>query len=412
MLFYSLLPRLAVILTAVDGSGSDPCTAAVPAAPFIRSVAPLEADSWTKWLNFDLGQNETWRFGLLLLVILATLIIGRIVRFVLSQSARKLAQKEQTKLLGLFLRSLAGPSAMAIFAGGTYMARLCLKFAVPPRDEGFSVQIFVLWGRVCQAIIALGVAYLLYRMVDIIEHYLKLWTSKTRSNLDDMLVPVIRKSLRIFIVVLAGLFIADNILGMDIGTFLAAAGVGGLAFALAAKDTLANFFGSITIFADRPFQVGERIKVGGFDGPVEEVGFRSTRIRTLDGHVVSVPNSKIANEMVENIGKRPFIKRVANIGITYDTPIEKVEKAVQTIKDVLARTEEVNRDPELVPRVYFTEFKDFYLNILMIYWVTPPNYWDFQAVNQQVNLAIMRAFEAEGIKFAFPTQTLYVKKDD
>jgi len=400
MLFYSLLPRLAAILTAADGSGSDPC-----------SAGSSGADSWTTWLKFDLGQNETWRFGLLLLVILATLIIGRIVRFVLNQSARKLAQKEQTKLLGLFLRSLAGPSAMAIFAGGTYMARLCLKFAVPPRDEGFSVQIFELWGRVCHAIVALAVAYLLYRMVDIIEHYLKLWTSKTQSNLDDMLVPVIRKSLRIFIVVLAALFIADNILGMDIGTFLAAAGVGGLAFALAAKDTLANFFGSVTIFADRPFQVGERIKVGGFDGPVEEVGFRSTRIRTLDGHLVSVPNSKIANDMVENIGRRPFIKRVTNIGITYDTPTEKVEKAVQIIKDILAGTEEVNRAPDMVPRVYFTEFKDFYLNILMIYWVTPPNYWDFQAVNQRVNLAIMRAFEAEGIEFAFPTQTLYVKKD-
>jgi len=401
MVYYSLLSGLGMLLTAADGSGSDPC-----------SVGSSGADSLAKWLNIDFGQNETWRFGLLLLVILATMIIGRIVRFILNQSARKLAQKEQTKLLGLFLRSLAGPSAMAIFAGGIYLSRLCLKFAVPPRDEGFSVQVFVLWGRVCQAIVALGVAYLLYRMVDIIEHYLKRWTSKTRSNLDDMLVPVIRKSLRIFIVVLAGLFVADNILGMDIGTFLAAAGVGGLAFALAAKDTLANFFGSVTIFADRPFQVGERIKVGGFDGPVEEVGFRSTRIRTLDGHLVSVPNSKIANDMVENIGRRPFIKRVANIGITYDTPTEKVEKAVQIIKDVLARTEEVNRAPELVPRVYFTEFKDFYLNILVIYWVTPPNYWDFQVVNQQVNLAIMRAFEAEGIEFAFPTQTLYVKKDD
>jgi len=129
MLFYSLLPRLAVWHLSVfqrgvsaqsltDGSGSDPC-----------SVGSSGADSWTTWLNFDLGQNETWRFGLLLLVILATLIIGRIVRFVLNQSARKLAQKEQTKLLGLFLRSLAGPSAMAIFAGGTYIARLCLKFA-------------------------------------------------------------------------------------------------------------------------------------------------------------------------------------------------------------------------------------------------------------------------------------------
>ena len=258
----------------------------------------------------------------------------------------------------------------------------------------------------------MAVIYLLFRLVDIIEHYLSAWAARTQTGLDDMLVPIIRKSLRIFIVVIGALFVADNILGYQIGTLLAAAGIGGLAVALAAQETIANFFGSVNIFADRPFQVGERIRVGGFDGPVESVGFRSTRIRTLDGHQVSAPNSKIANEMLENIGRRPFIKRLANISITYDTPPDKIERAVQIIKDILAATEEVNTDPELIPRVYFNEFADFYLNILVIYWVKPPDYWLFQQVNQKVNLAIMRAFESEKIEFAFPTQTLYLKKDN
>jgi len=247
--------------------------------------------------------------------------------------------------------------------------------------------------------------------VDIIEFYMKRLTSRTDTKLDDMLVPVIRKTLRIFITAISALFIADNILDMQLGTVLAAAGVGGLAVALAAQETIANFFGSINIFADRPFQVGDRIRLGGFDGPVEEVGFRSTRIRTLDGHLVTAPNSKVVNEMVENISKRPFIKRLANIGITYDTPPDKVEKALQIIKDILADTEQVNSDPDLIPRVYFSEFQSFYLNILVIYWVKPPDYWLFQEVNENVNLRIMRAFEAEDIEFAFPTQTLYLKKD-
>ena len=116
--------------------------------------------------------------------------------------------------------------------------------------------------------------------------------------------------------------------------------------------------------------------------------------------------------MVENIGRRPFIKRVANLGLTYDTPPAKVEQAVKIIKEVLAQTDEVNQDSDLQPRVYFTEFGDFSLNLLVIYWVKPPDYWLFQKVNQRVNLAIMRAFETEKIEFAFPTQTLYVKNDE
>ena len=363
-------------------------------------------------INYKFAGNEVWRFGLLLGIILVTLIVGRIVRFLILRSAHKLAQKEKGQLLELFLRCLSRPAVVGVIAGGIYFSQFAIKFASEARPEGLSANIGDLWDRVSRAVAALAVAYLIYRLVDIVEYYLKRLTGRTATSLDDMLVPVIRKSLRIFITIVAVLYVADNILQQDIGAILAAAGIGGLAFALAAKDTIANFFGSVTIFADRPFQVGERIKLGGYDGPVEQVGFRSTRIRTLDGHLVTVPNSKIVNDMVENIGKRPFIKRVANIGITYDTPPDKVEKAVQIIKDVLAETEEVNRDPELVPRVYFNDFKDFYLNILMIYWVKPPDYWLSQEVSQKVNLAMMRAFAEAGIEFAFPTQTLYVKKEE
>lgn len=363
------------------------------------------------YINYQFFGNEIWRFGLLLGIILATLIVGRIVRFLILRSAHKLAQKEKGQLMELFLRCLSRPAVVGVISGGIYLSQFVMKFATDARPEGLSANIGDLWDKVSRAVAALAFAYLIYRLVDIVEYYLKRLTGRTTTALDDMLVPVIRKSLRIFITIIAVLYVADNILQQDIGAILAAAGIGGLAFALAAKDTIANLFGSITIFADRPFQVGERIKLGGYDGPVEQVGFRSTRIRTLDGHQVTAPNSMIVNEMVENIGRRPFIKRVSNIGVTYDTPPDKVEKAVQIIKDILAETEEVNRDPDLIPRVYFNDFQDFYLNILMIYWVKPPDYWLSQEVHQKVNLAMMRAFADEGIEFAFPTQTLYLKKE-
>jgi len=267
------------------------------------------------------------------------------------------------------------------------------------------------WIKIVQAVAAIALAYALYRLVDVIEYYLQRWTSKTRTKLDDMLVPVIRKSLRVTIAIIAALWIADGILGAEIRAILLSAGVGGIAIALAAKDTIANFFGSVTIFADRPFQIGELVKIDEHLGPVEEVGFRSTRIRTLQGHLVTIPNSVITNSCVENIGRRPFIRRTSNITITYDSGHTKTKRAVEIIKEVLAGVPQLNTDPEKPPRVYFSDFNDWSLNIYMSYWVKPADYWLYHQVNEQVNFEITKRFEAEQIEFAFPTQTLYVKKD-
>jgi MscS family membrane protein len=164
------------------------------------------------------------------------------------------------------------------------------------------------------------------------------------------------------------------------------------------------------IMVDKPFVVGDRVVVEGVDGPVEDIGFRSTRIRSLTGHLVAVPNEKMARINIENIGRRPSIRRLTNITITYDTPPEKVERALTIVRKILENHE--GMDPDFPPRVYFNEFNDSSLNIMMIYWYFPPNYWDFLALNERVNLQIMRAFEAEGIEFAFPTTTTYLAQDD
>ncbi len=376
------------------------------------SVAAANESMINNWVNYTFQGNEIWRFGLLLLVILATVFVGKIVRSVVLHISDRFKLSEKSRLLGIFIECSAGPLVVLVFAIGVYISQFCFVFAENGRLVGFSTNTHVLWGKVAHAVAALALAYFMYRLVDIVEFYLKRISDKTETVLDDMLVPLIRKSLRIFIAVITGMFIADNILDMDISSILAAAGIGGLAFALAAKDTLQNVFGSITIFADRPFNVGERIGFGGFDGVVEDVGFRSTRIRTLDGHLVSVPNSKIANESVENISRRPYIKRVMNLTLTYSTSPEKMKTALAIVKDVLAKIEEINNDPDLVPRVYFTDFKDWALNILAIYWVKPADYWLYLDINQRVNMTIMQQFEAEGIEFAFPTQTVYVNNSN
>jgi len=361
------------------------------------------------WWNYELIKgNAIWRFGLVLLIILATLAIGRIVQYIINSYALRLAQKRGESPLTLLLKSLANPIYVAIFAAGTSFAKAPLFF---DDETGVRTALSSGWTTIARVIGAIAVAYALYRLVDVIEYYLNRLVGKTETKLDDMLVPIVRKALRITIAIVAVLLISENILGANVKSLLLSAGVGGIAIALAAKDTIANFFGSITIFTDRPFQMGELVKIGEHLGPVEEVGFRSTRLRTLYGHLVTIPNSVIANSAVENLGKRPFIRRTSNITITYDSGHNKTKRAVEIVKEVLDNVPEVNTDHDKLPRVYFSDFNDWSLNIYMSYWVNPADYWLYHEVNQRVNLEIMKRFEAEKIEFAFPTQTLHLKKD-
>ena len=238
---------------------------------------------------------------------------------------------------------------------------------------------------------------------------LKKWAVDTESDVDDMLVPMVGKTLRVFIVLIAAIIIIQSLTGMKIGPLLASLGIGGLAVALAAKESIANFFGTLTILFDKPFKVGERIVIDGNDGIVESVGFRSTRIRMLTGHLLTIPNEKVISSPLENIGKRPFIRWLANIGVTYDTPPEMVEKAVTIIREILENHEGMNK--ELPPRVFFNGFNDYSLNITAIAWYHPPIYWDYQEWLQRTCLEIMKRFDREGIEFAFPTRTIYLAGD-
>jgi len=367
-------------------------------------------DTFLKVVNYELIRgNVLWRFGVVLIIALAAMITGRIVQFILTSYSGRIAKKKGERPLGLVLQAIANPTYVAVFAGGLYFCKLPLVFN---DDTGIRLAVSATWDTVVRVVGAIAAAYALYRLVDVIEYYLNRLVGRTETKLDDMLVPAVRKALRVTIAIVAILLISESILGTNVKSLLLSAGVGGIAVALAAKDTIANFFGSITIFTDRPFHMGDMVKIGDHTGPIEEVGFRSTRVRTTQGHLVTVPNSVIANSMVENIGKRPYIRRTSNITITYDSGHTKTKRAVEIIREILGGTPEVNTDADRPPRVYFSDFNDWSLNIYMSYWVKPPDYWLYHEVNERVNLEIMKRFEAEGIEFAFPSQTLYVKTED
>jgi len=240
-----------------------------------------------------------------------------------------------------------------------------------------------------------------------------LWLSgrmRERGQVGNVaLLKPMRTMSKVIIVLLALLFWLDNI-GFSIGTLLTGLGVGGIAIVLAVQDSLKNIIGSINIVLDKPFQVGERIVAKGHDGVVEEIGLRSTKMRLLTGHQASIPNFEMANADIENIGRRPHIRRLTNLGIAYDTPPEEVEKAVTIIQEILANNKEM--DPEFPPRAYFNEFNRDSFNIMMMYWYYPADYWAFNAFNEKINLQIMKAFEREGIRLALPSATTYLAHDD
>ena len=362
------------------------------------------------WYHIEFLNNAVWQWAVLLGVLLVTFIVGRIISFVLINQGKRLTEGKRFTAVGMIFGSLAKPSAMLVLALGLYSARAFMRFdAVIFPDAADDQKTFLwLWTSVCKTIAVIAVGWAVYRLVDVLEMFLLRLTSRTHTQLDDQLVPIVRKTLRVFVIIVAGLFIAQNIFNWNIGALLAGLGIGGLAFALAAKDTLANFFGSITIFTDRPFQMGERVRIGDHDGIIEEVGFRSTRVRTLAGHLVTIPNSVVAGSPVENIGRRPYIKRVLDVTITYDTPPEKVARAVEIIREMLdARKSHFPTDKP--GRIYFNEFNAASLNIVVYYWFTPPDWWDYLEFTHDFNMELLRRFNEEAIEFAFPTQTLYVK---
>ena len=199
-------------------------------------------------------------------------------------------------------------------------------------------------------------------------------------------------------------------LGVSLLPLLTGLGVGGFAVALAARPTLENLIGGLMILADKPFKIGQRIKVKDHDGIVQRLGMRSTQIRLLKGPQVKIPNEEMARVEIENVSLRLNIRRVSKITIKSDTPPEKVEKAVDIIKDILKDHE--GMDPKRPARVYFTDFNPDSLSISMMYWYHPAKLWKSKAFGEKVNLRIMQEFRKEGIKFAVPTTTTYLAQED
>jgi MscS family membrane protein len=247
-----------------------------------------------------------------------------------------------------------------------------------------------------------------FRVVDILHTLMIAKAKRTENKFDDLLVPLITKSLKVFVLVIGVIFAADN-LNIDVTSLLAGLGLGGLAFALAAKDLLGNFFGSLTVLLDRPFTIGDWVIIGDVEGTVEEVGFRSTRIRTFYNSLITLPNASLTTTTIDNMGVRRFRRMKTMLGLTYDTPPEKIDAFCEGVRELVRLHPYMRKD---YYQVYFNQYNAASLDILVyVFWHTPD--WNTELRERhRFLLDILRLAKQIGVEFAYPTQTLYLKQGD
>ncbi len=338
---------------------------------------------------------EVWQYVGLALLILLALALRLIVKVVVASRIKKLAENFGQEWASNLAEVCAAPMS-------TLLAALGVRLSYPVLALPIQVGLFI--SGTVRVVMVVSVVWALYRLVDVFAARFEERAAATETKLDDQLVPLLRKSAKVLVVVAGVLFALQN-MNVDVGSLLTGLGIGGLAFALAAKDTLANFFGSIMIFIDRPFQIGDWIVVKGTEGVVEEVGFRSTRIRTFYNSVISVPNSVFTDASIDNYGEREYRRTFVTLNVTYDTSPEQMQAFVEGIRAIIRANEFTRKD---YYEVHMSGFGASSLDVMVYFFFKVGSWTDELRERHNVFLEIMRLAQELGVEFAFPTQTLHL----
>lgn len=272
-------------------------------------------------------------------------------------------------------------------------------------NTSLALQNFVKQATFIVVVLAITLFFIKF-FIGIIEEYLEKYAKRSDSKYDDQLIPLLKSLVKIVLLTFAILIILSN-LGYDVTALLAGLGIGGIAIAFAAKDILENLISGVTIFIEKPFKMGDTLKTSEGLGSVEEIGIRSTKIRTFDNTVIVIPNRLLSTNAVENISKRRARKENYTLGLTYDTSVTKLEQAKKIVTTILKKNKNVEQDTIVVG---FESFGDYSLNIRIIYWIKASDYSEYIKIKNNINLTIKKEFEKEKIDFALPTQTIEIKK--
>ena len=321
----------------------------------------------------------------------------RILTFIFKRMSGS-ADSERFQLYRAFLNSLSAPIGWTMVLVGVYVAIRILPLPREPVDiQHFMTSLF-------RGLSILLIAWFASRLS---QEFFSNWSKvaeKTESKLDDQAIPIIRRSVKVFIY-LIGLALFLQNMGYSVSSLLAGLGLGGAALALASKDSLSNLFGAIVIFLDRPFHIGDWIEVGEVEGTVEEIGLRTTRVRTFANSLITLPNSTLTTSSINNWSQMKKRRIKMTIGLTYDTSSEQMEQAVHAIRDI------IKEDPNILDDFFLVNFDTFgssSLEIFVYCFTRTTNWADFLDAKQAFLLRIMREMENLGLSFAFPTQTLHM----
>ena len=329
-------------------------------------------------------------------IIIFVLVTKTIIYFT-KGFGRRITSKIKGNIDDVLLDLLEEPIAAMVTLVGIYIGYQFLTF-----DTNID---FYFYNIIRLASLLVG-TWVATRLIDVVlDVFIKPLTGKTKSKYDDQLIQLLGKLLKAAIIIVAIIIALDNF-GFDVFTLLAGLGIGGLAFAFAAQKTISNAFGGLTILLSRPFVLGDTIDYDGTVGTVEEISIMHTRMRNLDKRLVTIPNSDIAESMITNITSAPKRKTVWKIGVTYSTPVAKIEKAKKIIEKAINDCEFCDEKPTIA----FDEFAESSLNLLVVFFTKSGAWGDMVKAKDEVGLKIKKEFEKAKIDFAFPTQTIHLEK--
>jgi MscS family membrane protein len=357
---------------------------------------PARLPGWL--LNSALGLR-VWQWFGILLTLLCGVLVRMIAQIVLRIISARLLRVEGAQMMPSTLnRALSPTSNLAAVATWWYLLQLL--------DLGQGVLIWM-W-PVLKIVMAVVGVYAFYRLVEVVMGFFAARAAQTASRMDDVLVPLLQKTLKAVVVAMGAIFVI-NVLGYPIDRWLAALGVGGLAISFAARDTIANFFGSVNVVLDRPFQVGDWVKIGDAEGTVEAVGLRSSRIRTFYNSQVVVPNAELMNATVDNLGRRRYRRTSTAISVIYGTTPEQLEAFCEGIREIIRQHPYTRKD---YFHVYVKQFAASSIDVMLYCFHECPDWGTELRERHRLYLDIMRLARRLGIEFAFPTQTIHIAKDD
>lgn len=346
-------------------------------------------------------ENELWgntieNWGISILIILGAIIIVKLLSLLGKKVIKPFVTGTDNHLDDVIFYSLEAPVKFAIILLGIRIAIHRLVYPdsfVKVVDNAYSI------------LIVLDITWFFGRLF---SSLLQVYWGKQSNGQANKMMPIIKRTILV-IVWLIGIVMALSNVGVNISALLGTLGIGGIAFALAAQDTVKNVFGAFTILTDKPFSIGDTIRVDSYEGTVVDVGVRSTKIMNYDKRIITFPNYKITDTSIVNISSEPMRRVVLNLGLTYDTTSEKMKEALELLKSIPKRVENVSSNPSDIVAV-FTEYSDSALVIMYIYFIEKQG--DILGVTSNMNMEILAAFNKAGLNLAFPTRTVYIQKDE